>query len=131
MDESNSKIDSSCGCCAAPKVVYACSGSSDVGEISDRAARQLTREGVCKMTCIAGIGGHVGALLDVANAAETILAIDGCPQNCASKTLEHAGYKGFKRFGVYELGLPKGKSPATAENVDKVAKRGKELLSSG
>ena len=123
------KSDSGCGCCAAPKVVYACSGSSDVGEISDRAARQLTREGVCKMTCIAGIGGHVGALIDIANAADIILAIDGCPQNCAKKTLEHAGYHDFLHFGVYELGLPKGKSPATDENVDKVAKKGKELLS--
>ncbi len=110
-------------------MVYACSGSSDVGEISDRAARQLSREGACKMTCIAGIGGHVGALVDIADAAETILAIDGCPQNCAKKTLEHAGYHGFLHFGAYELGLPKGRSPATAENIEMVVKRGKELLS--
>lgn len=110
-------------------MIYACSGSSDVGEISDRAARKLTRDGVGKMTCIAGIGGHVGALIDIANAAESILAIDGCPQNCAKKTLEHAGYHDFLHLGVYDLGLPKGKSPATAENIDKVVKKGKELLS--
>lgn len=29
-------------------VVYACSGCSDVGEIADRVARQLTREGAAK-----------------------------------------------------------------------------------
>lgn len=110
-------------------MIYACSGSSDVGEISDRAARKLSRDGVGKMTCIAGIGGHVGALIDIADAAETILAIDGCPQNCAKKTLEHAGYHGFKHFGVYELGLSKGKSPVTDENIGMVVKKGKELLS--
>jgi uncharacterized metal-binding protein len=119
----------SCGCCKAPKVIYACSGSSDVGEITDRAARKLTIEGAGKMTCIAGIGGRAGALLDIANAADYILALDGCPQNCAKKTLELAGYKDFGHIGLYDLGLPKGKSPATEKNIGKVVEKGKELLS--
>ena len=32
-------------CCAAPTLVFACSGAADVGAISDRAARTLTAEG--------------------------------------------------------------------------------------
>ncbi|OPY27688.1 MAG: DGC domain protein [Methanocella sp. PtaU1.Bin125] len=118
----------SCGCSQAPKVIYACSGSSDVGEITDRAARKLSAEGAGKMTCIAGIGGRAGALLDIANAAEYILALDGCPQNCAKKTLELAGYKDFGHIGLYDLGLPKGKSPATEKNIAKVVEKGKEML---
>jgi uncharacterized metal-binding protein len=40
-------------------VVYACSGCSDAGELANRIARQLTREGVAEMSCLAGIGGRV------------------------------------------------------------------------
>jgi uncharacterized metal-binding protein len=127
--DSKAKNDSGCGCSPAPKAIYACSGASDVGEISDRAARKLTREGLGNMACIAGIGGHVGASLDVANVADAILVIDGCSQNCAKKTMEHAGYHDFLYIGVYDLGLPKGKSPATDENIERVAQKGKELLS--
>ncbi|HAO78054.1 MAG TPA: zinc-binding protein, partial [Verrucomicrobia subdivision 3 bacterium] len=68
-------------------VVYACSGCSDAGELADRIARQLTREGVAEMSCLAGIGGRVKPLVNKANAAERILAIDGCPLNCTRHTL--------------------------------------------
>ncbi|MGA9141366.1 MAG: putative zinc-binding protein [Methanocella sp.] len=120
----------SCECSKAPKIIYACSGSSDVGEITDRAARQLSAEGAGKMSCIAGIGGRAGAMLDIANAASFILALDGCPQNCAKKTLELAGYRDFGHIGLYDLGLPKGKSPATEKNISKVVEKGRDQLSS-
>ena len=41
---------STCG--GGPRLIFACSGASDVGEIADRAARKLSREGVGKMYCI-------------------------------------------------------------------------------
>ena len=44
-----------------PVIVYACSGCSDAGELADRIARRLTREGVAEMSCLAGIGGRVKA----------------------------------------------------------------------
>ena len=46
----------SCSCSAAPKLIFPCSGGSDVGEITDRAARKVTIEGAGKMYCLAGIG---------------------------------------------------------------------------
>jgi uncharacterized metal-binding protein len=82
-----------------------------------------------KMSCIAGIGGHAGALLDIANAASFILALDGCPRDCAKKSLEQAGYRDFGHIGLYEQGLPKGKTPVTEENIAKVVEKGGELLS--
>ena len=56
----------SCGCGIAPKLVYSCSGAADVGEMCDKAARTLAREGVGKMYCLAGVGGGVDVM--VANA---------------------------------------------------------------
>jgi uncharacterized metal-binding protein len=126
MDTASS---STCGCGKALKIIYACSGASDVGEISDRAARRLSAEGAGKMSCIAGIGGRAEALLDVANAAAQILAIDGCPLNCVKKTLELAGYENFEHIGLHDLGMPKGKSPVTEENIEKAVKNGRKQLS--
>src|SRR5690348_12385509 len=83
----------------APKppltVVYACSGCSDAGEIADRVARQLARDGSARMSCLAGIGGCVRSLMATAENAQRILVVDGCPLNCARHTLELAGFKNF------------------------------------
>jgi len=119
----------SCGCSKGLKVIYACSGSSDVGEITDRAARRLTSDGAGRMSCIAGIGGRAGALTDIANATDYILALDGCPQDCVKKTLELAGYRDFGHVRLYDLDMPKGRTPATEASIGKVVEKGKERLS--
>ncbi len=104
-------------CCAAPTLIFACSGAADVGAITDRAARQLTAEGTGKMYCLAGIGGRVPGILQTTEEAEKILAIDGCPLDCTKLSLEEAGFTDFEHLKVTDLGLEKGKSPATDENI--------------
>lgn len=98
-------------------VIYACSGCSDAGELADRIARRLTQEGVGQMSCLAGIGGRVKHLVVVAEQAERILVIDGCPINCARQTLEFAGVRRFEPLALHELGLRKGACPVTEENI--------------
>ena len=39
-------------------MILACSGGSNVGQLSNQAAIELTHEGFGKMFCLAGIGGH-------------------------------------------------------------------------
>jgi len=104
-------------CCAAPTLIFACSGAADVGAISDRAARALTADGAGKMYCLAGIGGRVPGILKTTQEAEKILALDGCPLNCTKLSLEEAGFTEFKHMKVTDLRLEKGKSPATDENI--------------
>jgi len=101
----------------APIVVYACSGCSDAGEIADRIARQLTRDGVAQMSCLAGVGGRVKSLLAKAENAERILVVDGCPLNCARHTLELAGFKKFDHLELHKLGIRKGSAPVTDELI--------------
>ncbi|MGH7967443.1 MAG: putative zinc-binding protein, partial [Limisphaerales bacterium] len=79
-----------CCCNDAPKLVFPCSGASDVGGLSDQAARQISKDGTGKMYCLAGIGGRVGAIMANTRGAAKVLAIDGCAQECARKTLELA-----------------------------------------
>jgi uncharacterized metal-binding protein len=107
-------------CSPSPKMIFACSGASDTGEITDRVARRLSKEGMCRMFCLAGIGGWVNWILTSTNKASKILVIDGCPLNCAQKTLEHSGFEGFEHICLADLGLEKGKSPVTEKVVDTV-----------
>lgn len=120
--------DNSCNCAGGPKLIFSCSGAADVGEISDLSARRLTKEGVGKMFCLAGVGGRVNNIMMSTQAASKILAIDGCPLDCVKHCLEEAGFKQFVHMRVTDLGLEKCKSPATPENVEKVVAKGKELL---
>ena len=117
-----------CACGSAPKLIFTCSGSSDVGAIADQAARKLTKDGAGKMYCLAGIGGRVSGIMATTESAAKILAIDGCPINCARKTLKLAGFKQIVHLSLADIGLQKGQSPVTLENVEKVAQKAAPLL---
>jgi len=108
-------------CSGAPKLIFPCSGGSDVGALADLAARQLTRDGSGKMYCLAGIGGQIPGILSTTRGAAKILAIDGCSMNCAKKILELAGFSQFEHICLADAGFQKGASPATPENIAKVA----------
>ncbi len=118
-----------CSCQGGAKLVFACSGSADVGALADQAARKLNREGQGKMFCLAGVGGRVSGIMKTTEATERILAIDGCPLECAKNTLEQAGIKHYAHLRLADLGLAKGQSPVTEANIEQVAAAGAKLLS--
>ena len=120
--------NATCACGATPKLIYPCSGSADVGALADLAARQMTRDGIGKMSCLAGIGGRVSGLMASTECASKVLAIDGCPLNCAKKTLELAGFSGFEHLCLADIGFQKGVSPATPENTLKAVQIAAPLL---
>lgn len=109
-------------------LIFACSGGSDVGQLADLGARAAAGRGLGKMHCLAGIGGRVEPILATARAAVKILAIDGCPRQCAKQLLEQAGFSGFRHLQLNDLGLTKGRSQPTPEHVQRVARRAAELL---
>ena len=117
-----------CACGGAPKLIFPCSGGSDVGALADLAERHMTRAGSGKMYCLAGIGGRVPGILASTENAAKILAIDGCALNCAKKTLELAGFSGFEHLGLADIGFQKGQSPTTPENAAKVAQAAAPML---
>lgn len=109
-------------------VVYACSGCSDAGEIADRVARQLTRDGAARMSCLAGIGGRVKSLVSTAEKAERILVVDGCPLNCAAHTLKLAGFNQFDHLELHKIGIRKGSCPVNEERIASGVAAAKEIL---
>ena len=113
----------SCQCAAAPRLVFACSGASDVGHLTDLAAREMTKRGVAQMFCLAGIGGRVSGIMASTEAAAGILVLDGCPLECGRRTMEQAGFKNFVHVRVTNLGFERGKSPPTPERVQQVVQQ--------
>jgi len=116
-------------CSSAPTtLVYSCSGAADVGEISDRVARALSREGIGKMSCAVGMGAGVQSLRNGALSAGRILAIDGCATRCVAKALAESGVTEYVHVELGSLGFGKGASPATEENVAKASEIARQRL---
>lgn len=117
-----------CACSPAPTLIFPCSGGSDCGAVSDQAARKLTKDGVGKMYCLAGLGGDVAPIIANAKAAGKVLAIDGCNLDCAKKTLERVGLAVSTHVRMSDLGMEKGKTPANEANITTIAATGAALL---
>jgi len=104
-------------CCGAEtKLIYACSGAADVGEIADRVVRKLRSEGLTKMTCLAGIGAGLSGYVQSAKGADENITIDGCQVACAKKTLEKIGITP-SAYILTDMGLIKGETPVTEEVI--------------
>ncbi len=101
-------------------LVFACSGACDVGLIADGAARLLTEERIASMCCIAAIGAGVPDIVEKAQAARRMVAIDGCSSECSRKILEKAGFEGFAHIQLESFGMEKGKTPAGREKMQRV-----------
>ncbi len=118
-------------CCASgPNVmILACSGGSNVGQLSNQAAVELTREGVGKMFCLAGIGGQLSGFVQSARDAPEMVAIDGCQVGCAKACLENAQVPMKSYLVLTDLGIEKNKDLASKpEEVLKVKEAVREAL---
>lgn len=69
-------------------LVYACSGCSGAAQLANGLAVRLDRAGLAEMSCIAGIGGDVPAILRLARSGRPIVVLDGCPLHCARNCLD-------------------------------------------
>ena len=91
--------------CGGERLIYACSGAADVGELADKVARSIRDEKFARMTCLAGIGAKQDKFMESAKDACANITIDGCPVACAKKSLEKVGIE--PTFGVVESSLNK------------------------
>jgi len=117
-----------CGCGGSSRLVFACSGAADTGELADQGARQIARDGAAQMACLAGIGGQISGIVASARGAAAVLVVDGCPLDCGRKALELVGCTRISHLRLSELGFHKGHSPVTNEAVARVVAAGSDLL---
>jgi uncharacterized metal-binding protein len=121
-------MEDKCLCEPAEILIFPCSGGSNVGQIANQAGVKLTRDGMGRFFCLAGIGGHVSGMIESTKAGKMLVAIDGCPVACAKKTLEHAGFNIDEYVQVTDLGIEKNHQlnlnpPDVATVADHVAAR--------
>ena len=70
-------------------MILACSGGSNVGQLANQAAVELTQESFGKMFCLAGIGGQLSGFVQSVKDVPVMVAIDGCQVGCAKAILEN------------------------------------------
>jgi len=88
-------------------LVYSCSGCSSAAQMANFLAVQLDREGEAEMSCIAGVGGGVKKLVRTAQSGRPILAIDGCPLECAASCLRKVGVEPTEHVLLSTRGVSK------------------------
>ena len=98
--------------CCSPNgnvMILSCSGGSNVGQLSNQAAVELTQEGFGKMFCLAGVGGHLNGFVQSAKDVPAMVAIDGCPVGCVKAILEHADIPVKNYVLITDLSIEKNK----------------------
>ncbi len=112
----------------APRLVFACSGASDVGAVADQAARRVSRMKLASMGCLVAVANGLDFAMDPVKAAERIIVIDGCPENCAKLTIEKAGVLSFEHILLSELGMKKGHTKVEQEHIARAYDRAEAIL---
>ncbi|MGM0771262.1 MAG: putative zinc-binding protein [Halobacteriota archaeon] len=118
-----------CACDSTNVALFSCSGASNVGQLSNQLAIELTEKGAGKMMCAVGIGGQVTGLLRSAEGCDRVIAIDGCPLNCTKKTLELAGIGIDRHILITDLGIKKNKDlRVKGSEISDVLKKVSDIL---
>lgn len=88
-------------------LVYSCSGASSAAQMANHIAVRLDRLEVAEMSCIAGVGGDVKPLVRTAKSGRPIIALDGCPLNCAAQILKRHGIAAAQHYDLSKMGVKK------------------------
>lgn len=88
-------------------LVYSCSGCSSAAQMANDVAVRLDRAEKAEMSCIAGVGGDVGALVKIARSGRPILAIDGCSLRCVARCLARQGVNPTVHLVLTDIGIKK------------------------
>jgi uncharacterized metal-binding protein len=102
-------------------LVYSCSGCSSAAQMANHVALQLDRRDVAEMSCIAGVGGDVPALVKLARSGRPVIAIDGCALACAKSCLQRHAVEPDLYYQLNQYGVKKrfhaDFDPSEAEKV--------------
>ncbi len=100
--------DSADRCCSGDNVlIFACSGGSNVGQITNEAAKKLDQEGVGKFFCLAGVGGAIDSMMVNVEGADKIIVLDGCPVACARAVMDRTGIPVDRHVVATDCGIEK------------------------
>lgn len=75
--------------------------------MANHIALELDRAKVAEMSCIAGVGGGVAPLVQLAQSGRPVVAIDGCQLACARQCLVNQGVQPTRHVLLNTLGVRK------------------------
>ncbi|WP_432472953.1 putative zinc-binding protein [Amphritea sp. HPY] len=96
-------------------LVYSCSGCSNVAQLANDVALHIDQSGRAEMSCIAGVGGGVPALVKIARSGRPVIAIDGCQLHCAEACLKNANVNPDHHIRLYDLDYKKRKKQKASQ----------------
>jgi uncharacterized metal-binding protein len=121
--------------CCTPSgniMILACSGGSNVGQLSNRAAVELTQEGFGKMFCLAGIGARLSGFVQSAKDVPEMVVIDGCDVGCSRGILAQAEVPMKNYLVLTDMGIEKNKNFALdPREVEKVKQAARDKINEG
>lgn len=100
----------SCGANELKRIIFPCAGQANVGQLTNRAALQLTDEGYGSIACVALLATGAESLIASALNADEVVILDGCPMLCAKKIAGAQGVAGGQHLVLTEMGIAKGPS---------------------
>jgi small redox-active disulfide protein 2 len=118
----NAAANPTCGCSTTGTMFYACSGGSNVGQLSNDVAKAAVGKVKGKFSCLAGVGSGEAGFIASAKKADRVVILDGCAVRCAYKILKNAGIEQTIYLIITELGISKNYDQLnpSQEDVDKI-----------
>jgi uncharacterized metal-binding protein len=107
-------------------IVATCDGASSTGQVGNEVARKLSKTfpDKVRMCCLAAVAAGSDLHLRIFRDAKAVIAINGCPLQCASKVLRNNGIEPDYEIVISKEGV--NKLPTldfTEEDVEKVSKK--------
>lgn len=110
--------------CCSPSgniMLLPCSGGSNVGQLANQAAVELTQEGFGKIYCLAGIGAHLAGFVQSAKDVPDLVVIDGCDTGCGKAIFDHIGTAPKRYLVLTGMGIEKNKDfNLQRQDIDRV-----------
>jgi len=115
-----------CGCGRVTKnkterVIFPCAGASNVGQLTNDVALELTRGGYANISCMAALAVPIDSIVKGARGSDEVIVIDGCGVRCAGKAAEKNGINIHQHLMITKLGIKKSSiDDRTAEDVEAI-----------
>ena len=106
---------------AKKRIIFACSGASNVGELSNAASVVLTKEGFGSKACTASLAIKTPSVMKKSKEADEIVIIDGCPVGCANQIAEASDVEPDQYIVITDLDIKKiGDMDLNEDDLEKV-----------
>lgn len=109
--------------------IVSCSGASNTGKFADETARILMSNGDAKMLCLARFSIDKHFAETTKGEITRLVVLDGCPIDCAKKTMLENGIENFLHVHTTDYGIVKGQTPFSKEKAIEIVEHIKEMVS--